>query len=114
MLSCLHTCDACVITNWRLGLPTPLIFCNKQRQNVSEFISQDQSAQVSDYFGIATCLQLMNMSRIVILYLTCIFISCSFAKNGYEESKPGNKKQNSEESESRKNVNIQITISTWL
>ena len=88
---------------------TPLIVRNKQCQNVPEFISRDQSAQVSDYFEIATCLQLMNMSRTVTLYLTCIFISCSFAENGYEESKPGNKKQKSEpESESRKNVNMRI------
>ena len=26
----LHTCDACVITNWRLGLRAPLVVRNKQ------------------------------------------------------------------------------------
>ena len=58
----------------------------------------------------------MNMSRIVILYLACIFISFSFAKNSYEDSKPGNKKRKSEvqleESKPRKNVNIPTAIRT--
>ena len=81
-------------------------------------ISRDQSAQVSVYFEIPTCLQLMNMSQIVLLYLASIFISGSFVKNSYEESKPGNEKPKREvqleESKPRKNVNIRIAISTWL
>ena len=48
------------------------------------------------YFEIATCLQPMNMSQIVILLLTCIFIYCAFAGDSYQESKPGNEKPKSE------------------
>ena len=39
--------------------------------------------------------QLMNMLRIVILTLTCIFICCAFAGDSYQESKPGNEKHKS-------------------
>ena len=55
-----------------------------------------QCPQVSVYFGRATCLQLMNMLRIVILTLICISICCVFAGDSYQESKPGNEKRKSE------------------
>ena len=35
----------------------------------------------------------MNMLRIVILTLICISISCAFAADSYQESKPGNEKR---------------------
>ena len=38
----------------------------------------------------------MNMLRIVILTLICIFICCAFAGDSYQESKPGNEKRKSE------------------
>ena len=41
-------------------------------------------------------LQLMNMLRIVILTLICIFICCAFAGDSYQESKPGKEKHKSE------------------
>ena len=56
-----------------------------------------QCPQVSVYFQIATFLQLMNMLRIVILTLLCIFVCCAFAGDSYEESKPGNEKRKSDE-----------------
>ena len=65
----------------------------------------------------------MNMLRIVILTLICIFICCAFAGDSYQESKPGKEKHKSEVSGSymfiftnpaRKNANIRITVSTWL
>ena len=56
-------------------------------------IFRNRSAQVPVYLEIATCLPLMNMSRIVILQLACTFISFPFTKNSYEESNPGNKNQ---------------------
>ena len=78
-------------------------------------IFRNRSAQVPVYLEIATCLPLMNMSRIVILLLACTFISFPFTKNSYEESKPGNKNDvQLEEGKPRKNVNIRIAISTWL
>ena len=55
-------------------------------------------SQVSIYFERATCLQLMNMLRIVILTLICISIRCAFAGDSYQESKPGNEKRKSEAS----------------
>ena len=60
-----------------------------------------QCPQVSVYFEIATCLQLMNMLRIVILTLICIFICCAFAGDSYQKSKPGNEKRKSEVSGTR-------------
>ena len=65
----------------------------KFKMSSSLSIFRNRSAQVPVYFEIATCLPLMNMSRIVILYLACTFISFPFTKNSYEESKPGNKNQ---------------------
>ena len=60
----------------------------------------------------------MNMLRRVILTLICIFICCAFAGDSYPESKPGKEKHKSKVSGSyvyaRKNVNIRITVSTWL
>ena len=41
-----------------------------------------------------------------------IFICCAFAGNSYQESKPGKEKHKSEVA--RNNVNIRITVSTWL
>ena len=38
----------------------------------------------------------MNMLRIVILTLICIFICCAFAGDSYQESKPGKEKHKSE------------------
>ena len=38
----------------------------------------------------------MDVSRIVMLSLTCIFICCAFAGDSYESSKPGNEKPKSE------------------
>ena len=52
-----------------------------------------QCPQVSVDFEIATFLQLMNVLRIVILALLCIFICCAFAEDSYQESKPGNEKR---------------------
>ena len=76
----------------RLGLRAPLVVRKKEKFKMSSSLSifRDQSAQVPVYFEIATCLPLMNMSRIVILYLACTFISFPLPKNSYEESKPGN------------------------
>ena len=39
----------------------------------------------------------MNMLRIVILTLLCIFVCCAFAGDSYKESKPGNEKRKSDE-----------------
>ena len=67
--------------------------------------------------------QLINMLRIVILTLICIFFGCAFAGDSHQESKPGNEKHKSKVRGScvyffsipaRKNVNIRITVSTWL
>ena len=57
-----------------------------------------QCPQVSVYFERATCLQLMNMLRIVMLTLICISICCAFARDSYQESKPGNELCKSEAS----------------
>ena len=40
----------------------------------------------------------MNMLRIVMLTLICISICCAFARDSYQESKPGNEKRKSEAS----------------
>ena len=65
----------------------------------------------------------MNMLQMVILTLICIFICCAFAGDSYQESKPGKEKHKSEVRSrylfcllipARKNVNIRITLSTWL
>ena len=50
------------------------------------------------YFERTTCLQLMNMLRIVMLTLICISICCAFAGDSYQESKPGNELRKSEAS----------------
>ena len=39
----------------------------------------------------------MNMLRIVLLTLLCIFVCCAFAGDSYKESKPGNEKRKSDE-----------------
>ena len=52
---------------------------------------------VSVYFERATCLQLMNMLRIVVLTLICMSVCCAFAEDSYQESKPGNEKRKSEQ-----------------
>ena len=50
-----------------------------------------------DLFGNSNLLteQLINMLRIVILTLICMFICCAFAGDSYQESKPGNEKHKS-------------------
>ena len=40
--------------------------------------------------------QLINMLRIVILTLICMFICCAFAGDSYQESKPRKEKHKSE------------------
>ena len=44
--------------------------------------------------------QLINMLRIVILTLICIFIGYAFAGDSHQESKPGNEKHKSKVSSS--------------
>ena len=50
------------------------------------------------YFERTTCLQLMNMLRIVMLTLICISICCAFAGDSDQESKAENELCRSEAS----------------
>ena len=108
----------CVITNWRLGLRAPLVVRNKQTSKCLRIINLLGS--------ICTGFRLFRNNNLLTAHehvansyiVPSLYIySFSFAKNSYEESKPGNEKRKREvqlESKPRKNVNIPIAISTWL
>ena len=64
-------------------------------------VKMPPNLSISTGFGLferETCLQLMNMLRIVMLTLICISICCPFAGDSYQEPKPGNELCKSEAS----------------